>query len=551
MNLDKLDTGLETGLAKKTEELRFTDYSINKFQSKFIKNKKTIKTKILNSGIKGLKISQSITTKKKFFVQQIWFDGKADYWTVGEFIKDIFGIKECRTKVVEIMKTHTDDNGLWIKSPKITQQQDRQRVSKAELENRQMITVATAIERLFKAGVPKAKREGTLTGRSIMDIALHLIGKNKRTKHLEHDDDEFGNGFLIFKPCKAYNTKKPESWDDLFLKFPSGHGVLTKVNGKMLAGVSMYDHPVFSKYLIEELTPGLINSYIDELSTSWGTKRKIIYALQVLWEHSKKYMGKNKHLLFNPTTKEALEVKLPGVSKSKNSKYNKKKNTPGEMEEMWLTFQKIHNAERHPFQAECIMLQMVSGKHYTELSKLKKKDVYSNGNKNNPYGIDNIIVLPSGSIKGREEGYVTITEPVQFVLNQIDEIYKRPGLSKYKFIPWLFPTTRSSPKSWLKGTVIDQDYINSKKTRIKDVRECWKTMEDMTGIRGTVQRMYRKTFGSTSVKKLGSSAEARKLTGHKKASTLDIHYDMHDTDQIKEYAHTVADSFTWTKKDKS
>ena len=73
----------------------------------------------------------------------------------------------------------------------------------------------------------------------------------------------------------------------------------------------------------------------------------------------------------------------------------------------------------------------------------------------------------------------------------------------------------------------------------------------MTGIRGTVQRMYRKTFGSTSVKKLGSSAEARKLTGHKKASTLDIHYDMHDTDQIKEYAHTVADSFTWTKKDKS
>ena len=52
-----------------------------------------------------------------------------------------------------------------------------------------------------------------------------------------------------------------------------------------------------------------------------------------------------------------------------------------------------------------------------------------------------------------------------------------------------------------------------------------------------------------SVKKLGTSAKARKLTGHKKASTLDIHYDIHDTEQIKGYANEVADSFVWTLKD--
>ena len=39
------------------------------------------------------------------------------------------------------MKTHTDDNGLWIKSPKITAKQQKQRVTKAEIENRQMITI--------------------------------------------------------------------------------------------------------------------------------------------------------------------------------------------------------------------------------------------------------------------------------------------------------------------------------------------------------------------------------------------------------------------------
>ena len=533
---------------KDVRSVKYTDYAINKYQANFDNVKaKSVVIRLENCGIKGLKILQYKKTKKKYFLQYFWFDRKTDLWIAGEFRPKIFGVKECQTKVVQIMKTHTDDNGLWIKSPKITAKHLKERVSKAELEDRKMLTVKECIERLYKAGVPKVKREGTLTGNSIMDISLHLIGKNKRTEHLEHDDNKFGNGFLTFKACKKYNTNKPESWDDLFVKFPSGHGILTEKNGKKLTGVSMYDHPVFNKYLIEELTPGLINSYIDEFPVSWGTKRKMIYALQVLWANSKKYMGTTKPL--DPTTKEALEVKLPGVSISKNSKYNRRKCGPDEMQKMWLAYQQIHSAEKHTFQPELLMLEMVSGKHFMELSKLKKTDVFAKGKKDNDFGIDNIIVLPSGSIKGREEGYITITEPVQFVLDLLDSIYQRPGLSKYKFIPWLFPTLRSSPKSWLNGTEIDQDYINSKKTRIRDVRECWKTMEAMTGLKNIVQRMYRKTYASMSVKKLGTSAKARKLTGHKKASTLDIHYDIHDTEQIKGYANEVADSFVWVLKD--
>jgi len=544
MSMSKLDVKLDYRTVK------FTDYAIDKYQYNFdIIKAKRIGIKLENSGLKGLKLTQYKTSGKKYFHQQFWFDGKPDYWSVGEFIKGKFGIKECQTKVVQIMKTHTDDNGLWIKNPKITARHLKERVSKAEIEKRKMLTVKECIERLYKASVPKVKREGTLCGKSIMEVSLHLIGKNKRTAHMEHDDDVYGNGHITFKASKKYNTKKPKSWDDLFEKFSSGHGVLKEKNGKKLTGVSMYDHPVFSKYLIEELTPGLINSYIDEFPVSWGTKRKMIYALQVLWEHSKKYMGSTKPL--NPTTKEALEVKLPGVSKSKNSKYNRLKCGPDEMQKMWLAFQQIHNAEKHTFQPELLMLEMVSGKHFMELSKLKKSDVYPKGKKDNDFGIDNIIVLPSGSIKGREEGYIVITEPVQFVLDQIDNIYKRPRVAKYKFIPWLFPSIKSTPKSWLvEGSIdtISQDYINGKKTRLKDTRECWKTMMAMTGLKNIVQRMYRKTYASMSVKKLGTSAKARKLTGHKKASTLDIHYDIHDTEQIKGYANEVADSFVWTLK---
>ncbi|MDB4189188.1 hypothetical protein N9713_02955 [Candidatus Pelagibacter sp.] len=527
--------------------VKFTDYALKKYQTNFDSVKgKSVAIKLENCGIKGLKFYQYKKTGKKYFQQNFWFNGTSDHWSIGEFRPGIFGIKECQTKVIAIMKTHTDDNGLWIKSPKITAKQIKQRVTKAELENRQLITITTAVERYCKAGFPKMKREGSLCGNEIMNVSLHLMGKNKRTNHMDHDDDQYGNGYVTFKACKQFNTKKPESWDDLFNKFPSGHGILTEKNGKKLIGVSMYDHPVFSKYLIEELTPGLINSYLDEHSPSWGTKRKMIYALQCVWHNSKKYMGPNKPL--DPTTKEALEIKTCGVSKSKNSKYNKKKNSQYNMEVMWTAFQQINLEKKHPFQAECYMLEMASGKHHTELSKLKKADVYPPGNFNNQYGIDNIIVLPSGTIKGREENYITITKPVQQVLDMIEDLYKRPELMKFKFIPWLFPTTRSSPKSWLKDGQIDQTIISGKTTRIRNTRECWKTMESMTGIKGSVPRLFRKDFGSKSVATLGSSSTAIKLTGHTKTSTLDKHYDIHDKDQIKEYAHKVADSFTWAKK---
>jgi len=526
--------------------VKFTDYAINKYQVNFDKVKgKSVGVKIENSGLKGLKLFQYKKTKRKYFNQYFWFNNKHDIWTVGEFRLGVFGVKECQTKVVEIMKTHTDDNGLWIKSPKITAKQLKERITKAELENRKMKTIGECIELLCKGGFPKIRREGTLTGTSIRGICLHLIGKNKRTKLLEYDDNQYGDGFVTFRSCKVYNAKKPKDWEDLFNKFPSGHGTLKKVSGKDLTGLSMYDHPTFSKYLIEDLTPGLINDYLDEFPRSYGTKRKMIYALQVLWGHSKKYMGRTKPL--DPTTKEALEVKLPGISKAKNSKYNKRKNTAEEMRMMWASFQKQNKEGKHPFQAECNMLEMVSGKHNTELSKIKKADVYPPGKRDNGYGIDNIIILSSGSIKGREEKYINITKPVQFVLDQIEELYKRPELTKYKFIPWLFPSTHSSPKSWLiPGTFeISQEYINGKKTRIAHTRESWKTMQEDTGLRNVVNRMLRKTHSSKTRTTLGNSSEAIKITGHSKTATLDKHYDIHNTEEIREYAHTVADSFDW------
>jgi integrase len=544
MTKSKLDDKLED-----ERSIKFTDYAINKFQItneewKKVKSK-CIGIKLENSGLKGLKLYQYKKSKRKYFVQNFWFNSKSDYWTVGEFRLDIFGIKDCKTKVVHIMKTHTDDNGLWIKSPKITARNQKARITKAELDDRKMLTVNECIEKLCKADFPKIKKEGTLTGSEARGMALHLIGYNKRTKHLIYNDDEFGNGSVTFKACKKYNTVKPEDWYDLFNKFPSGHGCINKINGKITNGRSIYDHE-FGKYLIEELTPGIINTYLDEIPRGWATKRKIINALQILWANSKKYMGPDRPL--NPTTREALDTKQFDVSKGKNTNYNGRKYQPETLERMWLSFQKISQMGKHLFQSEALMLMMVSGVRQSECLKIKKNQVFRKGNKDNPLDMDNIILLPAQMTKNRKQRFITITKPVAFILDRLDEIYKQPKFQKYKFINWMFPSSKSTPKSWRgKDGELSKEIMNSRKTRLSDLRECWETMKNDAKVGGVI-RMLRKSYASISVKKLGTSAKARKLTGHVKASTLDIHYDVHNQDEIKEYADEVSEVLSFHKK---
>ena len=123
----KTESKLGTGLEHKA--LKFTDYAIFKFQSDFKVNGKTkdrIRTPFgitKNTKLKGLKLCQYEATKKKYSIQQFWFNGKPDYWTVGEFRlgpedqPPLFGEQQCEEKVYEIAKEHQDEKGIWIKNP--------------------------------------------------------------------------------------------------------------------------------------------------------------------------------------------------------------------------------------------------------------------------------------------------------------------------------------------------------------------------------------------------------------------------------------------------
>ena len=343
-----------------TEGLKFTDFAINKHQSIFTNRKRTVVTKIVNSGLKGLKLSQSKLTNRKYFIQNFWFNGMSHWWSVGEFRLGVYGINECRNEVNEIMKSHCNSEGLWTRNPKITKRHKNERVKKAEILNRQMKTVRECIVELCKSNFPKIKKEGTLTGQTIRKFCLPLIGYNKRTQHLVYDDDEFGNGYITFKANRKFHTNKPESWDDLFTKFPPGYGCITKINGREVKDKSLYDSEI-GKMLIEDLTPAIVRNYLETTSKGWATKRTIIDAFQILWSNSRKYMGDDKPL--NPTTREALEVKNFEVSKGKNSKYNRRKFPPKALEKIWVSLQKISGMGKHPFLHHCLSLTRESPLH--------------------------------------------------------------------------------------------------------------------------------------------------------------------------------------------
>ena len=53
--------------------------------------------------------------------------------------------------------------------------------------------------------------------------------------------------------------------------------------------------------------------------------------------------------------------------------------------------------------------------------------------------------------------------------------------------------------------------------------------------------MLRKTFISLGMQHLNEHWKMQMLTGHAKASTIDVHYNKSDREQRKEYADEVAD----------
>ena len=249
-------------------KLKFTDYAVEKYTSNFIFTDKNGNTKTRDRAyvpfdvsrhtiLKGLKLVQYQKTKKKYFILRYWYQQEYKMLTIGEFKPGVFTCRECEDKVYEIARAHQDHKGHWVKDPQTTIHNEQTKIVKAVIEESHKLTINEVIIRLCKDNFPKAKREGRLTADSIQKKCKDLIGWNWRTRHLLYLDDRRGHGQVHFKANFHKRTAKPEDWDDLFKKFPVGHGIIKDKKFNPNNERSVFDSDL-GKLVIDELNTGIV-----------------------------------------------------------------------------------------------------------------------------------------------------------------------------------------------------------------------------------------------------------------------------------------------------
>ena len=534
-NDSKLDVKLEDSPKLKTRskfKLRFTDYAITNYQSSFYKldkdgniigtKKETItpfdSTK--NSFLKGLKLRQNRKSLKKFFVLQFWYESKADYLSIGEFKPGVFGVNECEEKIFEIHKEHTNSKGLWIKNPRSTLQQQDSKIREENIRDQEMLTINQVIERMCKANFPSARSDRRLSATSIRDHIKFLIGYNWRSQHLVYSEDHTGSGLVAFKHHEKKRTKRPEDWDDLFKKFPAGHGIIKAPNHLNKNDErSVYDSAIGQTF-IDDLTTRKLKIFINSTEKSWGQQDKLKEAFRTLWAFANTRDLFSKDIPENPVNK--LKLIKPTLKQSPGTRYNNQRFTDEELKTIYTTL--ISLADKYPFQSEALLFMLVTGRRAEETLKIRRSNITKDKTR---------IILPAGITKARNEEIIYITDPISVVLDMLDKKLQST-YQKYRFVDWLFPTTRINSKK-----LHSDKYVRSDQCRTRELRGCWKALRDLTGIQGA-PKMLRKTYSSIAKLTLGTSSKAIQLTGHNQESTLEQYYDKHSPEQVREYAEQVS-----------
>ena len=511
-------------------KLKFTDYATDKFISTFgVKARKITPYDVSrNTALKGLKLCQYREGKRKYFMQQFYYNGKPDYWTIGEFRPGIFECKDCEQKLYEIARTHQNSRGHWIRSPKQTIRDKEIKIVKAVIVESQKLTINQVIERYVAAGFPRKKGK-TKRGSSIKRDCLNLLGHNWRTKHLIFDDIN-GKGVVHFKANPHKRTAKPESWSDLFAKFPPGHGILKDNYFNPKNERCVYDGDL-GKLVIDELTPGIVERYLEAKERSPGTKKSLLDSINSVWLFARKkgWLGDSPNL--NPCRQRDGGIVID-KSEAKADPYKDRRFSISEYKNIYHSL--IKKTDQFPFIAEALLLLQFSGLHEEEILRLQKEHV----KKELGY-----IFVPKAITKNEvRDLFIDLTPPIQKVLSQLDK-HLSGKYKKYRFVPHLFPTTRIDSKR-----LHDDTYIRKAETRLKagSLRGCFKKVLKENNITGSI-KMFRKTFSTIAKIVLKGSDKAIALTGHESEETLDIFYDKTPRDEQRQYAFKVAEVFDFDK----
>jgi len=506
------------------------------------------------SSLKGLKLCIHRDTGSKYFWLSFWFNKRNDYYSVGKFT-DLFGTKEVEDKLLPIVRLHTNDKGHWIKNPNITEKESERVIKKEDIKAVDRRSVNEVIESLMQENMPKIASEGTICAKSIREQSRFLIGYNKRTRFLSYSDNEDGNGRITFRPNYKSKAPAPDSWAELFKKYPSGLGHIKDKKKNKNLQISLYDNKEYGKRYMDEFKKKEMQTYINGLGGTYSYKKHCLSAIKTLWNFANdmSWLG---GVDVDPT--KTIKIKRP-TKYSKlavNVKYNDKYFKQNELN---IIFNKLDElSPEYPFASENVKLTFLTGQRQQEIYKLKKSDLkyFTKHGKIKPIPVpqeDGSIELIYGKIhfrkgitKRRNKAKdVFINQPTMDCLNQINSIYKRLGMENYRLVPWLFPSPTRIDKQRLNNQ--ESAYIKSTLTRLRSTKGLWERVRNETGLVGVV-RMARKTLVTLGKDAGLTNKQMKYLSHHDQERTIDLHYDKGMETEIMKSTGFVARIYKFPKK---
>jgi hypothetical protein len=269
-----------TELKRKT--IPFTDTSCEKWKPKGDRDRTGFPLSTLT---KAVKLIYRKKTNQKYWELTFHLNKKKLLMSLGPFIPGVKGTEYLIKEISELKNKHMDTQRThWLTDPRVSLKEKEEEIIreaeekkeakiKAEEKKRALVSVNSVIENLCIAGFPKAKiKDEYLSAVSIRTHINKLIGNNQRTEHLSYEEDQNGNGKIIFKPGG------PQSFPELFKKYPPGEGIVKSRTEE----VSLYDTET-GRRPIRELNNVVIDHYLRSKERTQGQQENILLSFQCLW----------------------------------------------------------------------------------------------------------------------------------------------------------------------------------------------------------------------------------------------------------------------------
>ena len=552
---EKLDNKHATDPIKQTRNKReimsFRDSAIEKISIKNLnfgsKRFRQFKFNVSKgSSLKGLLLRVSKSGRKDF-IMDIWFSGKTNHYTIGQFphIK----CKDVEKICLDLADTHQDERGLWIKSPVQTKIDEKRLVDKPDTTLTAGKSLNDVIEDYCKGGFEKDNKVGSRTSKSCQIWFRYMAGYNNRQLLVEFENDDNGEAVATFKPNKHLRINAPRDWQDLFRKYPPGRGVKKdrqyynrrkKRTYTITASINkaIYDSDL-GKSLIEDLKPGDIEHWLKDVSS--GTIKenylKVFISLWI-WARKKGWLG---------TSPGACPISFKTVFiKKELKKSDPYKDVAIEdlniLDIFWESCEEL--SEDFPWVAELHQFLLTTSIRKTEAMQYKKE--YINWEQMT-------YVVPKGVSKNRKLDKVQpITPELEILFRNILSIGERPGLEYYKMKdhPWLFGTTK-----WSENKYFSKDHKKSHKSHLGSDETFTPRLRALMRYKAEdpnllyAPKILRKSYITLSQKVHNGRSDITALTSrHEDLSQIGRSYNKPGIETRRVWASEVSKVFTFVKK---